>query len=125
MVRDDLVAVLEVQEPLDLDAALKAELPGILQEKISAKPEKNSVPVWRIYFKGHAAAEPIITQLAREYGLNLNILQASVEYIQHLTLGIMIVTVDADEEKQHAGLTFLAQKNLKVERIGYVAREIL
>ncbi|MDX2164001.1 MAG: ATP-binding cassette domain-containing protein [Gammaproteobacteria bacterium] len=108
-----------------VDSALRAELPAILQEKILPAPQENTVPVWRIYFKGHAAAEPIITQLAREYALNLNILQGSVEYIQHLTLGIMIVTVDAEEEKREAGLRFLAQKNLQVETIGYVTRETL
>ncbi|HEV2614261.1 MAG TPA: ATP-binding cassette domain-containing protein [Gammaproteobacteria bacterium] len=108
-----------------VDSALRAELPGILQEKIFPAPAKNTIPVWRIYFKGHAAAEPIITQLAREYELNLNILQASLECIQHLTLGIMIVAVDAAAEKHQAGLDFLAQKNLKVEIIGYVARETL
>ncbi len=63
--------------------------------------------------------------MAREYGLNLNILQASLECIQHLTLGIMIVAVDASDEKCEAGLRFLADKHLKVETIGYVARETL
>jgi D-methionine transport system ATP-binding protein len=108
-----------------VDSALKAELPGILQEKIVSAPTESTMPVWRIYFQGHAAAEPIITQLAREFELNLNILQASLECIQHLTLGIMIVSVDAHAEKYQAGLDFLARKNLKVEIIGYVARETL
>jgi len=108
-----------------VDSALRAELPGILQEKILASPGHNTVPVWRIYFQGHAAAEPIITQLAREFELNLNILQASLECIQHLTLGIMIVSVEANHEKYQAGLDFLARKNLKVEIIGHVARETL
>lgn len=108
-----------------VDSALRAELPAILQEKIMTKPQDNAVPVWRIYFKGHSAAEPIVTQLAQKFELNLNILQASLECIQHLTLGIMIVSVDASGEKQEAGLKFLAEKNLKVEKIGYVARETL
>lgn len=108
-----------------VDSALRAELPGILQEKILPTSQGNAVPVWRIYFQGKAAAEPIITNLAREYELNLNILQASLECIQHLTLGIMIVAVDADEERCKAGLRFLADKHLKVETIGYVARETL
>jgi D-methionine transport system ATP-binding protein len=108
-----------------VDSALRAELPGILQEKILTSAKANTVPVWRIYFQGKSAAEPIITQLAREFELNLNILQASLECIQHLTLGIMIVGVDADEGKREAGLRFLAQKNLKVEVIGHVARESL
>ncbi len=108
-----------------VDSALRAELPAILQEKIVPSPNNDTVPVWRIYFKGHAAAEPIITQLAREYGLNLNIMQASLECIQHLTLGIMIVSVDANDEQCRAGIQFLQQKNLNVEIIGYVARETL
>jgi D-methionine transport system ATP-binding protein len=108
-----------------VDSALKAELPGILQEKILASPQENTIPVWRIYFQGKAAAAPIITQLAREYELNLNILQASLECIQHLTLGITIVAVDASDERCAAGLRFLAEKHLKVETIGYVARETL
>lgn len=108
-----------------VDSALRAELPAILQEKILSSAQEDAIPVWRIYFKGHSAAEPIITQLAREYGLTFNILQASLECIQHLTLGIMIVAVDAPDEKYQAGLQFLKQKNLQVETIGYVARETL
>lgn len=108
-----------------VDSALKAELPILLKEKISDKPQLNSIPVWRIYFRGHAAAEPIIAQLAKEYGLTLNILQANLECIQHFTIGIMVASIESIDANMSQGLQFLANKGLQVETIGYVARDAI
>ena len=107
-----------------VDSALKAELPSVLKEKImNTKKNNNIIPVWRIYFQGKEAAQPIMAGLAQEYQVNINILQASLECIQHLTLGIMILAVDAEPEKYEAALGYLGQKNVKVEVMGYVSRE--
>jgi D-methionine transport system ATP-binding protein len=104
---------------------LQTELPLLLREKITASPQENAIPVWRIYFRGHSAAEPIIAQLSQQYGVTLNILQANVECIQRFTMGIMIAAVENSGVELNSAMTYLLNKGLSVETIGYVARDVI
>ncbi len=44
-------------------------------------------------YKGDAALEPLISQVAQEYGVSVNVLHANVEYFGSQAIGILIVLV--------------------------------
>lgn len=101
---------------------LKQDLPTHIQQKITAYAETNSYPVWRIWFYGQASHTPITAHLIQKLGLEINILQANLEYIQHEMIGIMLVEVIAAPAELAAGIAYLTQAGLKVEVLGYVNR---
>ena len=55
-----------------------------------------SLPVGTIVelrYKGDAALEPLISQVAQDYGVSINVLHANVEYFGSQAIGILIVLV--------------------------------
>ncbi len=100
--------------------SLRQALPSPLEQRLSSIRKENSHAVLRILFKGHAAAEPLIAYLMREMGMHLNILQANIEFLKKVSLGIMLAEVMGDQTPLQSGIDYLTDKGLQVEVIGYV-----
>lgn len=108
-----------------VQSSLKTDLPELLKMNITHTAQENSVPIWRIYFRGRAAGEPIVSYLTREIGLELNIIQANIECIQEFTIGILVGTIENKGADLESGLSYLRNKGLEVEHIGYVNRNVI
>jgi len=100
--------------------ALKQTLPAVLAKRLQRIKKENSHAILRIVFRGHAAAEPLIAHLMREMDMPLNILQAHIECLKDITLGIMLAEVMGDQTTLQHGINYLLAKGLQVEVIGYV-----
>ncbi|MFT3742374.1 MAG: methionine ABC transporter ATP-binding protein [Gammaproteobacteria bacterium] len=96
------------------------DLPESLQQRLAPEATPNNRPVWRLSFCENAAREPLISQLARAYQLNLNILQANIEYIRDQMVGVMLVEVFGELAQLEAGKAYLAAHSVFVEVIGYL-----
>ncbi|BBB15253.1 D-methionine transport system ATP-binding protein [Candidatus Rickettsiella viridis] len=105
--------------------SLKQELPPLLQMRLKPTRKKNSHAVLRILFHGRAAAEPLIAHLMRKIGIHLNILQANIELLKDVTLGIMVAEVMGDQAPLQQGIDYLIAKGLQVEVMGYVDGSIV
>jgi D-methionine transport system ATP-binding protein len=101
---------------------LPLELPVGLMNKVQTQPFPNCTALWRVAFAGPIAAEPVISELLRNSGIHLNILQANLELIRHQHLGVMIMAVEGNAQELAAANDYLHQRGLKVEVIGYVNR---
>ncbi len=105
-----------------VDTCLKHELPEILQRQLLTHIVPDSFPVIRIYFQGHAASEPLIAHLIQKIGLELNILQANLEFIQKFTIGIMVAAVLDNQQNLQMGMAYLEKHGVSVEIIGYMKK---
>ena len=103
-----------------VESCIKHELPELLQQKLSTHMTPDSFPVIRIYFQGHAASEPLIAHLIQKIGLELNILQANLDFIQNFTIGIMVAAVLDNQQHLQLGMDYLKQQGVQVEIIGYM-----
>ncbi len=80
-----------------------------------------SRPVLHITFMGQSAVQPLITQAARQFDLDFNILQADMETVHGKTMGFLMVEVIGNEQSVQSAQAFLQQHNLQVEVVGYVS----
>lgn len=103
---------------------LKQHLPENLQNRILPQRSVDAIPLLQISFIGRAAEEPFIAHLIKKYAINLNILQAHVESIRDEIVGTMIVEADGDLSTIDRAISYLENKNINVEIIGYVKRNI-
>jgi D-methionine transport system ATP-binding protein len=97
------------------------DLPAWLVEKMAEYQGGSGNKILRITFSGPSANMPIISELARRFGLYLNILQANVDYIRNLPFGIIVVEAIGPTEKVEAAITFIHDQHLKAEVLGHVA----
>ncbi len=74
----------------------------------------------RIRFHGHVACQPLIAHLIKHYDLDVNILQASLEFIGDHLVGTVIVQIAAHDKIQ-AGLAYLRAQGVLVEELAYVS----
>lgn len=109
-------------------AALKQELPEPLRHRLVLEKDihlsANHNPLLRIFFQGSVTEVPIMAHLAQHFGLKLNILQASMDNIKTRTMGVMLLEVMNHHTHLQAAIDYLEQKNIFVEKVGYVTRTI-
>lgn len=106
-----------------LCAHLSPELPPCLLENITQ--EKNNRPLLRLFFKGETVTGPIISQISRELNLDINILLANVERLNHVTCGVLVVEVHAYDDNLDTFFERCDALNITTEILGYVTDHAL
>lgn len=101
-------------------STLHIDLPEHLKKQVSQKITANSLTILRLWFLKNSAKESIISHLVKRFYVDINILQASIEYIHERLMGIMTITIEAHGDKLENCIAYLSEQEIKVEVIGYV-----
>jgi D-methionine transport system ATP-binding protein len=96
-------------------------LPPFLRERLRPEPAPGRPTALRILFRGPHATDPVVSQLSREFGLDVNILSGSVDEIAGRPFGTLVVSLAADGPTVERALAFLQARGLDTEVIGHVA----
>ena len=106
-----------------ISAIINHDLPEIFQgTEFSPEPINNGHLVLRISFMGHSTEEPIIAGLIRRFDIDISILYGNVDHIRTTPYGTLLLELSGDVEKIQEALSYLQEKQLGIEVIGYVAR---
>lgn len=108
-----------------IDSSLPQHLPETLEQYLLPNEQENTHPVYRFWFMGDAATQPIISQLINQFHLKINILQATVECIKKHTMGIMMVAVDGEKTQIEAAILYLQKLGVHTEVIGHVPVDVI
>ena len=71
----------------------------------------------RCTYNKDCVGEALISEASRRFGVNMNILLASLELLQGNPLGGLIVLVDGDLDRRRAAIRYLCESNVIVEVI--------
>ena len=86
-------------------------------------PEGDCSLLLRLSFLGDTAAEPVISGMVREFGIDVNILYGAIDHIQGVPFGTLIVELGGNGSRD-AAIEYLRNRNLGLEVIGYVRRNL-
>ncbi len=106
-----------------LCAHLSPELPDCLLEHVTQVTSDR--PLLRLFFKGDAVKGPMISQMSRELHLDINILLANVERLNHVTCGVLIVEIHAHNNNLNIFFERCKALNITAEILGYVTDHAL
>lgn len=98
---------------LHTKSAAGRRLFGILPQE-DASP---SQPALRIVFDGEAAAQPIISRLVKDCGVDVNILSADMRQLNQKVFGQMLIQKPADINQQKQIMDYLKQAGMTVEEV--------
>lgn len=99
------------------------ELPDFLSGlPISAQAGPDSCLLLRLTFIGESAIQPILSRLIKKLDLDATILQGNIDSLQGTPFGHLLVELQGDEFKLQKAVSVLEKTHIKVEVIGYVAR---
>ncbi len=101
-----------------LYAQLSPELPPCLSSSLSTTP--NDKPLLRLFFEGHDATGPFISQVSRELHIDISILLANIDRFDSITCGVLIVELHANKKLLEEFIKRCEKANLTVENLGYV-----
>ena len=91
-----------------------------LENCFQSEPFDGSRPVIRITFVGQKVGQPLITQAAKKFDVDFNILQADIEAVHGNTMGFLMVEVTGQEAQVQETLNYL-KEHVQVEVAGYVS----
>ena len=95
-------------------------LPAGLRAEIDTQPIPGGTAVLRIAFRGAHASDPIIARLARETGIEANILSGTVDEIAGQPFGSLTVGLPAGPDVVGRARAFLDAHGLVSDLLGYL-----
>ena len=118
------VAVIEHGKIIEEGSVMSSELPAQLSHmNIHPTKEHESDNILiSLSFRGDVTNEPIIAQLIKKYNLNVSILYGSIDYIQDISFGRLLIMISGHLEDLTDALTHLNALPITSEVIGYVSR---
>ena len=103
-----------------IQSTLHLDIPEDYQERLKAEPEADSVPMLRMEFTGHSVDAPLLSEIARRFNVNNNIISAQMDYAGGVKFGIMLTEMHGAQEDTQAAINWLQEHHVKVEVLGYV-----
>ena len=102
-------------------ATAKVEVPDSLQARLLPVPPAGGEAIVRVLFSGPHATDPVLSQLSKATGVDINIVAAQVETIGGRPFGNIIVAIPYSPATIDRIQTSLKELGLSSEVLGYVA----
>jgi D-methionine transport system ATP-binding protein len=103
-----------------IQSTLHLDIPDDYQQRMAPKPTAESVPLLRLEFTGKSVDAPLLSEAARRFNVNNNIISAQMDYAGGVKFGIMLAEMDGSETDTQAAIAWLKENHVKVEVLGYV-----
>lgn len=103
-----------------ISALLTNDLPvNFRQHTISPEPREGATLLLRLTFLGERADDPVITETARKFDVEISILSGNIDPIKEVPYGRMVIGVKGDKDEIARMLAYLETRDLRKEVIGY------
>ena len=103
-----------------IQSTLHLDIPDDYQARLSAEAKNGSVPLLRLEFTGQSVDAPLLSEAARRFNVNNNIISAQMDYAGGVKFGIMLAEMSGTEAEAKAAIAWLQEHHVKVEVLGYV-----
>ncbi|SQI42805.1 Methionine import ATP-binding protein MetN [Leminorella richardii] len=103
-----------------IQSTLHLDIPDDYSERLKPEQQENTHPLLRLEFTGQSVDAPLLSEVARRYNINNNIISAQMDYAGGVKFGIMLTEIHGTKEDTAAAVTFLQEHHVKVEVLGYV-----
>jgi D-methionine transport system ATP-binding protein len=103
-----------------IQSTLHLDIPEDYAQRLSDKASADTVPLLRLEFTGQSVNAPLLSETARRFNVNNNIISAQMDYAGGVKFGIMLTEMHGEQKDTEAAIDWLTQHHVKVEVLGYV-----
>ena len=82
--------------------------------------EEKAGKVIQLTFVGGEAEKPLISQLIRQFDININILQGKISHTQHGPYGALFIHIEGEDHEVEKAIEFVKQNDVKAEVVNDV-----
>lgn len=90
---------------------------SLLEHRTQHLPDIFKKPLYRLVFNGPSAKEPVISKMLRQHQVDVNILQGSIDYVQHTIIGSLTLELLGSAEEVLKALSFLRAHDILVQEV--------
>ncbi|TCV92559.1 methionine ABC transporter ATP-binding protein MetN [Biostraticola tofi] len=101
-------------------STLHLDIPEDYLQRLTTERAKDTIPLLQLEFTGQSVDAPLLSEIARRYNVNSNIISAQMDYAGGVKFGVMLAEMDGEENDSREAIAFLMRHNVKVEVLGYV-----
>lgn len=102
-------------------STLDLSIPEDYKARLVDQRITNSYPLIRLEFTGASVDAPLISQVAREFNIDISILSSDMDYAGGVKFGLMLAEFFGTEQAAKQAIAFLRDHKVNVEVLGYVA----
>lgn len=104
-----------------IQSTLHIDIPDDYQQRLNAEYQPGTHPLLRLEFTGRSVDAPLLSEVARRYNINNNIISAQMDYAGGVKFGVMLAEMHGDKpETIEEAINYLQQHHVKIEVLGYV-----
>ncbi|MFP9231209.1 methionine ABC transporter ATP-binding protein MetN [Pectobacterium cacticida] len=103
-----------------IQSTLHLDIPEDYLTRLSSDFRLNATPLLRIEFTGQSVDAPLLSEVARRFNINNNIISAQMDYAGGVKFGIMLTEMHGKEADVKAAIQFLQESYVTIEVLGYV-----
>ncbi len=103
-----------------IQSTLHMDIPEDYASRMSPIRTADRFPLLKLEFTGRSADTPIISQVSRNFNIDISILSAQMDYAGGVKFGVILAELCGKAEDEQAAIQFLQEHHVKVEVMGYV-----
>ncbi|WLI75374.1 methionine ABC transporter ATP-binding protein MetN [Kosakonia sp. H02] len=103
-----------------IQSTLHLDIPEDYLQRLQPESQADSVPMLRMEFTGQSVDAPLLSETARRFNVNNNIISAQMDYAGGVKFGIMLTEMHGAAQDTQAAIAWLQEHHVKVEVLGYV-----
>lgn len=103
-----------------IQSTLHLDIPEDYLKRLSPEASATTVPLLRLEFTGQSVDAPLLSESARRFNVNNNIISAQMDYAGGVKFGIMLTEIHGESADTQAAIAFLQEHHVKIEVLGYV-----
>ncbi|WP_019615064.1 methionine ABC transporter ATP-binding protein MetN [Psychromonas ossibalaenae] len=102
-------------------STLDLTIPEDYRSRMQTQRSSGSYPLVRLEFTGASVDAPLISQVARQFNIDISILSSNMDYVGGVKFGLMLAEFFGTEQSAEQAVAFLHEHKVEVEVLGYVA----
>jgi D-methionine transport system ATP-binding protein len=103
-----------------VESSIRLQIPLDYMEKLSPQPLSGKSLLITLEISGESMANAALSEVARLFQTNSNIVCAQMDYAGGVKFGMMLIELIGEIDKELEAVAFFKDKNIKVEVLGYV-----
>ncbi|GAA0498032.1 methionine ABC transporter ATP-binding protein MetN [Tatumella terrea] len=103
-----------------IQSTLHLDIPEDYQQRLSQTTGEGKIPLLRLEFTGDSVDAPLLSEVARRFSVDCNIISAQMDYAGGVKFGIMLTEMAGESKDSSDAIQWLREQHVKAEVLGYV-----
>jgi len=95
-------------------------IPAEYQRRLAAEASQDSRPLLRLGFTGQSVDAPLISQVSRQFAVDVSILSADIEYAGGVKFGFLLAELQGQPAQTEQAIAYFREHHIQVEVLGHV-----